>query len=295
MASIDKISPKIIIKSYYTNLSKTEKIIADYILNNYKDIKNINITDLSKNINVAESSIVRFTKRLGYKGFKEFKIYCAVFPEQVDSGNYFDNIPNKTDSIESIIKTTFDFNVNNLKVVQDFLDYDILQKIGEAMMRKKKVYIVGQAFSGNIASSFYYRLRIILPQIVLIDDTLANFQYQQILDKNSMVLVVSQTGQSSLSQTFTKEAVKHRATTACITRVINNPISSIVDYPIVINSIAHKGNTQYLTTEMVFLVILDCLYMFILLNIQNNKSIEFKDFDSLVARMDDVSNKAGLL
>lgn len=295
MASIDKISPKIIIKSYYTNLSKTEKIIADYILNNYKDIKNINITDLSKNINVAESSIVRFTKRLGYKGFKEFKIYCAVFPEQVDSGNYFDNIPNKTDSIESIIKTTFDFNVNNLKVVQDFLDYDILQKIGEAMMRKKKVYIVGQAFSGNIASSFYYRLRIILPQIVLIDDTLANFQYQQILDKNSMVLVVSQTGQSSLSQSFAKEAVKHRATTACITRVINNPISSIVDYPIVINSIAHKGNTQYLTTEMVFLVILDCLYMFILLNIQNNKSIEFKDFDSLVARMDDVSNKAGLL
>ena len=62
------------IKSSYRDMSPKEKQIADYILKNIKLVSRSTISDISRNLGIADSTFYQFTKKLGYEGFKDFKI-----------------------------------------------------------------------------------------------------------------------------------------------------------------------------------------------------------------------------
>ena len=51
------------------NLTKTEKVIADYILDNINNIGLSTVTDISLKLGVSDTSIIRFIRLLGFAGF----------------------------------------------------------------------------------------------------------------------------------------------------------------------------------------------------------------------------------
>ena len=56
------------------NLTKTEKVIADYILDNINNIGLSTVTDISLKLGVSDTSIIRFIRLLGFAGFADLKI-----------------------------------------------------------------------------------------------------------------------------------------------------------------------------------------------------------------------------
>ena len=59
------------IKKIYNELRKSEKKVADYILANRYEIEEMGLEEIAKNSNVSTPTVVRFTKAMGYEGFKE--------------------------------------------------------------------------------------------------------------------------------------------------------------------------------------------------------------------------------
>ena len=58
--------------------TKTEKKVIDGILNiPSSEIIYLSISDLESRLNVAEATLVRFCKKLGYNGFQEFKLHLS--------------------------------------------------------------------------------------------------------------------------------------------------------------------------------------------------------------------------
>ena len=53
------------------NLTKTEKVIADYILDNINNIGLSTVTDISLKLGVSDTSIIRFIRLLGFAGFAD--------------------------------------------------------------------------------------------------------------------------------------------------------------------------------------------------------------------------------
>lgn len=68
------VSVRLKIKSLYNGLSTKEQNIADYILENPISVAQNSISDLSAELNVAVSTLFQFAKKLGYSGFREFKM-----------------------------------------------------------------------------------------------------------------------------------------------------------------------------------------------------------------------------
>ena len=62
------------IDSNYNQLTKSEKKIADFILNTPHKMINMSVQDLSNEIDTSTASIVRFSKKITGKGFQELKI-----------------------------------------------------------------------------------------------------------------------------------------------------------------------------------------------------------------------------
>ena len=74
-----------LIKNAYPTLSKKEKLVIDYILENSERVFSMTVSDLAKEVGVAASTIVRLCKNLGYSGFSEFKIdFVRNNPKQVN-------------------------------------------------------------------------------------------------------------------------------------------------------------------------------------------------------------------
>lgn len=63
----------VLINKHYEELNENERYISKYILQNIDLVKDISIVDLAEKTLTSKSSILRFTKKLGFSGFSEFK------------------------------------------------------------------------------------------------------------------------------------------------------------------------------------------------------------------------------
>ena len=58
-------------KEQYPAFSKSQRLIADYILKNYSQAANMTASKLAETVSVSESTVVRFATELGYLGYPE--------------------------------------------------------------------------------------------------------------------------------------------------------------------------------------------------------------------------------
>ena len=60
-----------------TPLTKTQKMIAQYILDNSADACFMTSTEIALKLGVSESSVIRFSRSLGFSGFMISRRACA--------------------------------------------------------------------------------------------------------------------------------------------------------------------------------------------------------------------------
>lgn len=70
------------IQMAYNNLSATQKSVASYILENYKEIPFLSVTSLAREIGVSETTIIKFCMQMGFDGYGSFK---KILSEYVQS------------------------------------------------------------------------------------------------------------------------------------------------------------------------------------------------------------------
>ena len=54
-------------------LTKTQKMIAKYVLDNSADACFMTSTEIAETLGVSESSVIRFSRSLGFNGFMDFQ------------------------------------------------------------------------------------------------------------------------------------------------------------------------------------------------------------------------------
>lgn len=64
-------------KPHYETFSVTELKIADYFVSLGMDLVNKTLSNLAEETDFSESTIFKFVKRIGFKGFQDFKISVA--------------------------------------------------------------------------------------------------------------------------------------------------------------------------------------------------------------------------
>ena len=63
-------------QSYY-ELTTAERKAADYVMKNRDKTQYLSIGELAEESGVAEATVSRFCRRLGYKGYNAFKLAIA--------------------------------------------------------------------------------------------------------------------------------------------------------------------------------------------------------------------------
>ena len=140
------------IQSQYSTLSKVGKRIADYILADPVHITSISIQQMAAELDIAESSIIRFCKIVGCAGFSEVKLLLAKYsPKSVRT--IFEDL-SETDSISTISENVFGRNIDTLERALQLLDFEKIEQAVGVLNRAENILILGVGASGTIAEDF---------------------------------------------------------------------------------------------------------------------------------------------
>lgn len=156
---------KILEKLKNTRLTKKEKRIAEFFLDEEQRVFLMNVADIAKTIDVSDTSVIRFIKSLGFKNFTDFKNSGQEdIKSRLDKTNDF--IKNldiiKENSIEQLYIHKINEEVN--KIFNSSSQKQI-KKISNLIMKAKNKYIVGFKSTAGIANFFGVRLGFMLENV----------------------------------------------------------------------------------------------------------------------------------
>lgn len=74
-----------VINNNYSKLNENDLYILKFICSNKKECSNLSINNLGDKCNVSRTTILRFTQKLGFKGYSEFKVFLRWEEEEDDN------------------------------------------------------------------------------------------------------------------------------------------------------------------------------------------------------------------
>lgn len=215
------------IQSQYSTLSKVGKRIADYILADPVHITSISIQQMAAELDIAESSIIRFCKIVGCAGFSEVKLLLAKYsPKSVRT--IFEDL-SEIDSISTISESVFSRNIDTLERALQLLDFEKIEQAVGVLSRAENILILGVGASGTIAEDFYIRLmRIGFRAVSLTDSHLMQIQASQ-CGPDTAVIAISHTGKTREIVSAVRTARECGAPTIGITGYPDTPLKEVSD------------------------------------------------------------------
>ncbi len=251
------------IRILYDSMGRSEKKIADWILEHRRDIISLSITELAEKCGCGEATIVRFARRLGLSGYQELKISIA----QETSGTLI--IPNenilKTDSCYNIFtKNLFDIH-SALEKSKRVLGPESLDAAADIIITAKKIAIYGLGNSSSIALDAQHKfMRAGLNATAYCDNHMQAIAASH-LSKGDVALGISHSGSSRDVVEALKLSREAGASTICITNHGKSPIIKQSDIALYTASEETRYNILGMNSRIAQLAIIDSIYIYVVL------------------------------
>ncbi|HHW30134.1 MAG TPA: MurR/RpiR family transcriptional regulator [Clostridiaceae bacterium] len=249
------------IESLFDKLSKSDKKICSYILENINSIIRLTITEVAENTNTSEATVVRTCRKLGYRGFQDFKISLAqeistpietIFSEASETDTCFDIYCKEIESITSTLQLT-----------KAILDKDSLEAAAEAIRSCNRMVVYGVGNSAAIAADFAHKMTRAGIYCVSYSDSHMQTITATGLKKGDVAVGISHSGSSRDVVEALQLSKKYGATTICITNYGSSPITKVSDIALFTSSEEVKHRIMGLSSRFAQLAIIDSIYIYI--------------------------------
>jgi len=247
------------IKTHYAKFSDKEKMIADYILEHPEKIIHTSINQFAEDLGIADSTVFRFCKRIGFKGYQAMKI--ALASEIVTPIKDIHETINEEDDIRTVSEKVFRTNIKALEDTLQLLGGGGFEKAVDAIVKANRVEFFGSGGSGIIAMDGYHKfIRSGIP-VLFNSDSHIQLMSASLLTEKDVAILISHSGTTKdiiqVLQILKGNGVK----TISITNFAKSPLSEGAD--IALYTVAEETDyrSEALSSRIAQLSILDSLYV----------------------------------
>ncbi|MDK2877883.1 MAG: hypothetical protein PWR06_599 [Thermoanaerobacteraceae bacterium] len=249
------------IQAIINNLKPSEKKIADYILKSPQDLCDIPISELAKRCKTSEASVVRFCRTLGYKGYQDLKI--KVSSDIAFKMRKIQGVVSADDDIETIIAKISKNNMQAIESTMDVINRQEVKKAVDALLEAKKIDFYGVGASAIVAQDAMHKFMRINKSCTAYTDSHMQLVSAANLTKDDVAVGISYSGQTADTVDALKLARNAGATTICITRFGNSPITLVSDIKLFITSNEAIFRSAAMASRMAQLNAIDILFSII--------------------------------
>lgn len=165
----------------YEKFSKGQKLLADYIRENYDKAAFLTAAKLGALVGVSESTVVRFASTLGYRGYPDFqKALEEMVRNKLNSIQRMEVAYGRISQSE-ILSTVLQSDAEKIKMTLENIDEKAFDTAIDILLHAKHIYVLGIRSCMPLANFLSFYLNMIFDNVHLIQTSSASEIFEQMI------------------------------------------------------------------------------------------------------------------
>ncbi|MET1281667.1 SIS domain-containing protein [Vibrio navarrensis] len=252
-----------------TQLSQSGRVIGDWIVENAEKAAQLTSQELAEQAQVSQSSIVKFTQRLGFKGYSAFKL---ALTEEIGRKQAMQTTPLHSDILaddplaviaQKLIKAKTDamFQTTNA------LSYEACHQAVQWLSEARRVQIVGIGGSALTAKDLSYKLLKLGITTLAEQDSHVQIAVARTLSEQDVQIAISFSGERKEILVAAEAAKEQRAKVIALSSPKKSRLRQIADmtFDTIADETEHRSSAiasrsaQNVITDLLFISLVQFL------------------------------------
>ncbi len=238
-----------LMEQHKNKFTKSELKLYNFITENFENIVYQSLTEMAIACHVGEATVLRFCRKLGYRGYQEFKLALArelsIREKHGNDGTYINKVRN-----------------NMIQAVDDtykLVDDDHLQMAIDKIHDAQSVVVYGVSSSGIAGLDMQNRLMRIGMNIETITDSHNQVIRSNSTNRETVIIAISLTGSTKDIVDAVKTAKSNGAAVIAITNYMESPLTSYADIVLLTSAKENPLDSGSLVSKISQLFVIDLL------------------------------------
>lgn len=242
------------IRQLFPEMSSNQRKLAEYLLQNYDKAAFLTALELGKNLDISESTVIRFANFLGYSGF----------PDMSKDIQYM--VKNKITTVErlklstknprnSILDNVLTTDMNNIKKTMEDISREEFNKVVNIISNARKIYIISLRSGTSVGRYLYFYLHLLLKNCTFISGEGLFFEELINVGPKDLVIGISIPRYTRQTVEGLKYAREKGAQTLAITDSHTSPLARYGQYVL----ITHCAMTSFIDSFVATLSVINAL------------------------------------
>lgn len=215
------------IESLFDQLPKSEKKIAQYILENPAEIIRMTIHELASHANASSSAVTRLCRSIEVDSFSDLKVSLSYQMSQPIIKGFYDIEPHET--IRSIKDKIVSNSVQVIQETAHYLDEEVINEIIDSIRKADVMYVYGLGASWLIAEDITHKWLRLGKIVSANQDPHITATALASASKNTLFFCISNSGETEEILQLVDIAKAYGIKTIGLSRIGNNRLTKKVD------------------------------------------------------------------
>ncbi|MFC3715921.1 MurR/RpiR family transcriptional regulator [Luteimonas soli] len=255
-------SPLLKIRSERDHMSAIERRIADFLLDNAHLLRDYSSQQLASALGISQSSVVKFSQKLGFKGYPDLKYSVGESLARGD-GNDDNGAPAASESPHphaALAESLWRAKAEAEEETRLINPPEKIDAIADAIRGAQKVFVIGLGMDGIQARAFAMKLSLLGILAVHHFDPVLMPAAVSTTAGDDVLLVFSEHGrQSSLCQVARLFHERH-GKVVTVTRHTANPLRAHADLSLLVSAHDERAHIEPLLYQAALQQLLDLIF-----------------------------------
>lgn len=218
--------------------SKSQKQIARYIMEHYDKAAFLTASRLGQTVGVSESTVVRFATELGYEGYPHLQRALQEMIRNkltaVQRMEVMDDRMGGRDILQSVLTT----DVDKIRMTLDEVDREAFQGAVDAILRARRIYILGVRSSGALAHFLGFYFSLLFENVRMLQTNGVSEVFEQLMhvESEDVFIGISFPRYSKRTLSAMKYSKDHGAQVIALTDSRLSPLAGCADHVLIAKS-----------------------------------------------------------
>ncbi len=220
-----------VIENSMDSFSKGQRAIARYMLEHYDKAAYMTALKLGSEVNVSESTVVRFAIELGFDGYPALQRSLRELIRTRLTTLQRIEIANDRIGDGDILEKVVNFDIEKMKITLDCINKDDFNKAVDTVISSRRIYIMGVRSSASLAQFMNFYFTMMFDDVKLVNTQSRSEIFEQLfrIGPDDVIIGISFPRYSKRIVNAMEFARSKGARTIAITDTNDSPIAEISD------------------------------------------------------------------
>ncbi|MCI6191073.1 MAG: MurR/RpiR family transcriptional regulator [Clostridium sp.] len=267
-----------LIQERFSKLSKGQKLIAEYILNNYDKAAFMTAAKLGVAVGVSESTVVRFANELNFSGYPKLqKALQELIKNKLTTVQRLElsnDFVSDGDALKGVLKA----DTENIRATLEKINPDIFENVVNSIYKAKTIYVIGLRSSTALAEFLGFYLNIILKNVRIVSYGISDI-FEQVINikEGDLVIGIGFPRYAAKTIDILDFAKSKGAEVVALTDSLLSPLAAKADYTL----IAQSNMASFVDSLVAPLSVINALIIAIGMREKSNISNTFNNLETI--------------